>query len=56
MKVKDLIELLLSCDKELDVVNANYEDAIVVKEQTVHSIRNEKKSSTKYAIVEFSAE
>ena len=56
MKVKDLIDLLLDCDKELDVVNFLYEDSCTVKEETVHTNRDGKKSSTRHVILEFSAE
>ena len=63
MKVKDLIELLLDCDKELDVIDANYMDLCVVKEETVHSFKEDSKGavnggkqSTKHLILEFSCE
>lgn len=46
MKVKDLIEVLLDCDKELDVVNSEYEDVYVVMEQTVHTIKESEKGAT----------
>ena len=63
MKVKDLIDLLLDCDKELDVVNCRYEDTTVVKEETVHTIReggkgtvNGGKKVSRHVILEFSGE
>lgn len=63
MKVKELIDLLLDCDKELDVVNYQYADMRVVKEETVHTYRedgkgavNGGKNSTRHVILEFSAE
>lgn len=63
MKVKDLIDLLLDCDKELDVVNYQYADMSVVKEETIHTIRedgkgtvNGGKKSTRHVILEFDAE
>lgn len=56
MKVKELIDLLLDCDKELDVVNYQYEDSCTVKEEVVHNMRNGTKSSTRHVILEFSAE
>jgi len=56
MKVKELIDLLLDCDKELDVVNYQYEDSCTVKEEVVHNIRNGSKNSTRHVILEFSAE
>lgn len=56
MKVKELIDLLLDCDKELDVVNYQYVDTTTVKEETVHSCRDGNKSSTRHVILEFDAE
>ena len=56
MKVKDLIDLLLECDKELDVVNYQYMDSTTVKEETVHSTHDGEKHSTRHVILEFSAE
>lgn len=56
MKVKELIDLLLDCDKELDVVNFQYEDSCTVKEEVVHTSRDGKKNSTRHVILEFSAE
>ena len=56
MKVRELIEVLLDCDKELDVVNANYEDASVVKEEVVHGVRDGSKTATKHVILEFTCE
>lgn len=56
MKVKDLIEILLDCDKELDVVNANYEDVYVVKEETVHHAKEGGKTSARHVILEFNGE
>lgn len=56
MKVKELIDLLLDCDKELDVVNFRYEDSVTVKEETVHTSRDGQKNSTRHVILEFSAE
>ena len=57
MKVKDLIEILLDCDKELDVVNRHYEDVYVVKEETVrHTRDNGDKTSASHVILEFSGE
>lgn len=56
MKVKELIDLLLDCDKDLDVVNFLYEDSVTVKEETVHTSRDGNKNSTRHVILEFSAE
>lgn len=56
MKVKDLIDLLLECDKDLDVVNFRYEDSTTVKEETVHTARDGEKHSTRHVILEFAAE
>ena len=56
MKVKELIDLLLDCDKDLDVVNFQYEDSVTVKEETVHTSRDGNKNSTRHVILEFSAE
>lgn len=56
MKVKELIDLLLECDKELDVVDYHYNDSTTVKEETVHNIRNGDKRSTRHVILEFSGE
>ena len=53
MKVKELIDLLLDCDKDLDVVNADYDDVIVVKEESVHGVRDGVKATTKHVIIEF---
>jgi hypothetical protein len=63
MKVKELIDLLLDCDKELDVVNYRYEDSVTVKEETVHTFRedgkgavNGGKKTSRHVILEFAAE
>ena len=56
MKVKELIELLLDCDKDLDVVNFQYEDCYTVKEETGHTNRDGNKNSTRHVILEFNAE
>lgn len=56
MKVKELIDLLLDCDKELDVVNYHYNDSCTVKEEVVHNMRDGVKSSTRHVILEFDAE
>lgn len=63
MKVKELIDLLLDCDKDLDVVNYRYEDSTTVKEETVHTIRDDGKGSvnggkktSRHVILEFSGE
>ncbi len=56
MKVKELIDLLLECDKDLDVVNYQYEDSCTVKEEIVHTNRDGQKNSTRHVILEFSAE
>lgn len=56
MKVKDLITLLLDCDPELEVVNTDYEDVYVVKEESVHSIRDGEKHTGNHVILEFSGE
>lgn len=53
MKVKELIDLLLDCDKELDVVNYNYEDSTTVREESVHGVRNGSKYSNRHVILEF---
>ena len=57
MKVKELIDLLLDCDKDLEVVSPRYEDCYSVKEETVHSIRNNgEKTSSSHVILEFTGE
>ena len=56
MKVKELIDLLLDCDKDLDVVNFQYEDSTTVKEETVHSSRDGEKRCTRHVILEFTGE
>ena len=56
MKVKELIDLLLECDKDLDVVNYRYADSSTVKEEVVHTSRDGEKRSTRHVILEFSAE
>ena len=56
MKVKELIDLLLECDKDLDVVNPNYEDVYVVKEETVHHASEGNKTSARHVILEFNGE
>lgn len=56
MKVKELIEVLMECDKDLDVVDRNYRDVITVKEEKVLTHRNGDKNSTKHVIVEYEAE
>lgn len=56
MKVRELIDLLLECDKDLDVVNFQYEDSTTVKEETVHSSRDGEKHSTRHVILEFTGE
>jgi hypothetical protein len=56
MKVKELIDLLLECDKDLDVVNYRYEDSTTVKEETVHNSRNGEKHCNRHVILEFSGE
>ena len=56
MKVKELIDLLLDCDKELDVVNYHYEDSTTVKEETVHSVGRDGKHTTRHVIIEFTGE
>ena len=56
MKVKELIDLLLECDKDLDVINFQYEDCHTVKEEVVHTSRDGEKRSTRHVILEFDAE
>ena len=56
MKVKDLIEVLLDCDKELDVVNSDYEDVYVVKEETVLRANDGNKTTARHVILEFNGE
>jgi hypothetical protein len=54
MKVKDLIEILLDCDQQLDVVNSHYEDVYSVKEETVRNVRgNGEKTAASHVILEF---
>ena len=54
MKVKELIELLLDCDKEMDIVNQHYGDCVSVKEETIRNIRNNgEKTSASHVILEF---
>ena len=56
MKVKELIDLLLECDKELDVVDYHYNDSTTLKEETVHNFRSGEKRSTRHVILEFGCE
>lgn len=56
MKVKELIELLMECDKDLDIVTPDYQDIISVKEEKVVTFRNDTKSSTKQVILGLSAD
>lgn len=51
MKVKELIELLMECDKDLDIVTPDYQDIISVKEEKVVTFRNEIKNSTSQVIL-----
>ena len=51
MKVKELIELLMECDKDLDIVTPDYQDIVSVKEEKVVTFRNETKNSTKQVIL-----
>lgn len=53
MKVKELIDLLLDCDKELEVVNYHYQDSSTVREESIHSMRNGAKYSNRHVILEF---
>lgn len=46
MKVKELIELLVDCDGNLDVVTPDYQDVVAVKEEKVVTFRNGVKNST----------
>lgn len=57
MKVKELIDLLLDCDQDLDVVNPHYEDCYSIKEETVRHVRsNGNKTAASHVILEFSGE
>lgn len=56
MTVKDLIDILTDCDPDLDVVNSNYEDVVLVREETVRTVRDGKKNATTHLILEFSGE
>lgn len=51
MKVKELIELLMECDKDLDIVTPDYQDIISVKEEKVVAFRNEVKNCTQQVIL-----
>jgi hypothetical protein len=51
MKVKELIELLVECDNELDIVTPDYQDVISVKEEKVVTFRNGVKNSTQQVIL-----
>lgn len=51
MKVKELIELLMECDNDLDIVTPDYQDIVSVKEEKVVTFRNETKNSTKQVII-----
>ena len=51
MKVKELIELLVECDGNLDIVTPDYQDIISVKEEKVVTFRNEVKNSTSQVIL-----
>ena len=51
MKVKELIELLVECDGNLDIVTPDYQDVVSVKEEKVINFRNGNKSSTSQVIL-----
>ena len=51
MKVKELIELLMECDKDLDIVTPDYQDVISVKEEKVVTFRNEVKNCSQQVIL-----
>lgn len=51
MKVKELIELLVECDGDLDIVTPDYSDIISVKEEKVVTFRNGVKNSAKQVIL-----
>lgn len=51
MKVKELIELLVECDGNLDIVTPDYQDVVSVKEEKVVTFRNEVKNSTRQVIL-----
>lgn len=51
MKVKELIELLVECDGNLDIVTPDYSDIISVKEEKVVTFRNGNKNSTSQVIL-----
>ncbi len=51
MKVKELIELLMECDKDLDIVTPDYQDIVSVKEEKVVTIRNDVKNSAQQVIL-----
>lgn len=56
MKVKELMEILVDCDKDLDIVNSDFQDLSVVKEETIHNHRNGNKSSNRHLILEYDVE
>lgn len=51
MKVKELIELLMECDKDLDIVTPDYQDIVSVKEEKVVTMRNGNKNSAQQVIL-----
>ena len=51
MKVKELIELLMECDKDLDIVTPDYQDVVSVKEEKVVTFRNNAKNCAKQVIL-----
>ena len=51
MKVKELIELLMECDKDLDIVTPDYQDIISVKEEKVVTMRNGNKNAAQQVIL-----
>ena len=51
MKVKELIELLLDCDGNLDIVTPDYQEIISVKEEKVLTFRKDNKNSNKQVIL-----
>lgn len=56
MKVKELIDLLLECDKDLEVVNYHYQDSTTLREEIIHTHRNNEKHCTRHVILEFIGE
>ena len=56
MTVKELIDVLSDCDPDLDVLNRNYDNLVLVREETVRTVRDGKKNATASLILEFNCD